>query len=238
MRAKAISILLFFSVLLLTQCKKEQNTEQAIGKEKNTINITGYFENIGDATKVTIADFTGQEKNSVAMAYTKNKTFNLEVPKKELTTIYMIDILGFDGEIPVIVGQDDLIIRVNIETLYLSDVSGDQANDAFTSYKQKKVAFDNQISSMNDMINRPNFSADIKTEWEKRLPEFKKRMAEEYVMLFEKNKKNFTAGLIFEDLVREQIINTKEALALFDSLPDVYKNSFGAKTLYRYLSKQ
>jgi hypothetical protein len=238
MKARTVTILFLFSVLLFTECKKERNAEQAIDKEKNTISITGYFENIGDATKVTIADFTGQLKNSIAMGYTKNKSFMLEVPKKEMTTIYMIDVLGFDGEIPIIVGQDDLIIRVNMETLYLSDVSGDQANDAFTSYKQKKVAFDNQIRSMNDMIKRPNFSADIKTEWEKRLPEFKKRMAEEYVLLFEKNKNNFTAGLIFEDLVREQIINTTEALALFDSLPEVYKNSLGAKTLYQYLSNQ
>ena len=219
-------------------CKNEITPEVTPKKEKQTITISGFFENIGDLTKITLHDFSGQQHNIIAETYVKNNSFSFEIPKQEPVKILTLGINGLEGYVPLIAHKSDLVLRMNLKQVFLSDVSGDPANDAFSLYKKEQYKYQNQISSISELAKNESLSEEMKTTFNNRIEAFKKTTKEQYLNLFNNNLNNFTSGLILEDLFREQIVTASEGLTMFEKLPQHYKNTPGAQSLYRYMVRQ
>ncbi|NQY06097.1 MAG: hypothetical protein HRT68_07920 [Flavobacteriaceae bacterium] len=222
-------------LLIFVQCKTDQKKQnEASVKSPNIMTISGYFGNIGDGTQVTLKNF-GASSDTLSITYTQHKMFSFDIPKRDDTVIYEIDIKGFDGFLPVISSQNDLVIRMNIDDIYFSDISGDAANEGFSEYKRKKDQLDNQVATFTQLAQQANLNEEGEEEWNKRLRELQISVKTQYNDMIVKNINNFTSGLIMEDLLQGQIITPREGMVLFNKLPDSYKNSFGGKTTYQYL---
>lgn len=238
-RMKLFNCFFIVIILCLCQCKNSQEAPATSEEQtKTTIKISGYFESIGDLTKVTLNDFSGQQHRILAETLVKNNSFEFSIPKPKQVTILTLGVNGLEGYVPIIAHNNDLVLRMNLKRIYLSDVSGDNANDAFSFYKKEKYKYDNQIASISELSNTPNVTDDMKATFQKRITEFKVATKEAYLKMFHDNLNNFTSGLILEDLFREQIVSANEGLNMFEKLPEVYKNTLGAKSVYQYMLRQ
>lgn len=236
---KLFNSLFIVIILCFSQCKESQKEKVTTEQEtKTSIKISGYFENIGDLTKVTLNDFSGQQHKIIAETLVKNNSFEFSIPKPKQVTILTLGVNGIEGYVPIIAQHNDLVLRMNLTRIYLSDVSGDNANDAFSFYKKEKYKYDNQIASINELSNVPNATDEMKDTWQKRIAEFKIATKETYLKMFNDNLNNFTSGLILEDLFREQIVSANEGLNMFEKLPEVYKETNGAKSVYQYMLRK
>ena len=231
---------LFIATLLICfACKEtEKKTDTNDLVAKTTIKISGYFENIGDLTKITLNDFSGQQHKIIAEALVKNNSFEFEIPKPNNVTILTLGVNGIEGYVPIIAHESDLVLRMNLKRIYLSDVSGDNANDAFSFYKKEKYKYDNQITSIGELSNMPNVTEEMKKTFQQRITEFKTATKEAYLKMFNDNLNNFTSGLILEDLFREQIVSANEGLNMFEKLPEIYKNTTGAKSVHQFMLRK
>lgn len=235
---KKLAFFLIVSIALFS-CKEDSKTVVDNTQSNDSVTIKGYFERIGNGTKVTMYNFTASNKEVVDSTHVQNRSFAFTIPKKDYVEMYMVSVNGFEEFIPVISSQTNLTIRVNNQSLFLSDVSGDEANDAFSAYKKEKTQYNDQINGMNELMGM-NVSADpaMKAEFDKRMQALQATAKAAYFKALNDNKNNFASGLIFEDLMQDNLISLQEAINLFNILPPAYTNSDGGKSTYQYLIQQ
>ena len=127
----------FFLIVIVSSCSSEPGT----------FNIYGTVD-VDDDTKVyrVIADQNNQPKK-IDSSIVKSSKFEMR-GKSKYPNISFLQLEGFNFNVPFIIEEGNIKIKINKDTIGLSKISGTTSNDHFNDYKIETKDFVDAIESI------------------------------------------------------------------------------------------
>lgn len=230
---KKISLLLLIFAFTFSCNKTEEKKEGYVvsGTAKDVYNgVRVYLKNVDDRGKHTNRD----------TAIVINETFKFE-GKIETPELLYLFVDGVDGNLPVMLENDNINIVVDKSDIYNSKVSGTKSIEAFNIYTNKVKELSQSRMGLNMEYRQASQKNDTATleSLKSKIDANTKEMKAYPFEFLSKNNNNYFALTLIESLVDSKELNIEDVDNAFNKLDSSIKSSvFGQKVKTKIETKK
>ncbi len=194
--------------------------------EPGSYTISGTV-NIDDKTKVyrVIADQNNQPKIIDSSIIVDSK-FNME-GKSIYPDINFLQFEGFDFNIPFILEEGNIKIKINKDTVSMSKISGTISNDHFNDYKIETKEYVDAIESIkyDIQIAAQNGNNILISDLQEDYKNVQDQIYAYELESLKNNYKSYLSAILLDRFIAAKVLNIPEAKIEFSKLSDQIKSS-------------